>query len=312
LRGPVALVCALLAGLIIVSACSSFEGSETAEADAEAAAESSTPDDAGVCMPPSCGGPSGRCGNVSACGLEFSCGECAPPFACVGGSCTCTGGADVCNAQGASCGEVDNGCGSATSCGSCSGVDSCQTKDGGLACAPGPCIDDPTAKTCLGRCRQGTNNCGKVITCGSCPNAELCGAQGNVNQCGCPARPLPLNQFYDGAGHFCYTQQASCPANFGFTGAVARLYSGVTEGLVPLYRCRKGFSFMLSTFTSCEGVPGYVLEGPVGACATAPSCGAALLRRYYNPTTMDFVHGLGTVAPPGYSAFGTPCYAWAP
>src|SRR4029079_18398273 len=122
-------------------------------------------------------------------------------------------------------------------------------------------------------------------------------------------RPLPIIQYTDGLGHFCVTQTNACPG--GPQAVVAKLYACITEGLTPLYRCHKGLSFFLTISTVCEQVPGYTLEGAIGACATTAACGALPLNRFYNPPTESLVYGFGTTAPPGFAAFGSACYAWA-
>jgi hypothetical protein len=307
LRGLLAVVGALSLGVVVIAACSSFGSGAGGESDAATGADAG--EEAGQCVPPACGGAGGRCGSVTACGLDFSCGECAPPYSCLNGTCTCSGTANVCADLGATCGEVDNGCNKTTSCGTCDAGDSCQTTDGGpLACGPGVCDEERAATTCATRCHQATNNCGKVVTCEGCQNAQLCGIE-KVNTCSCPARPLALNQFYDGAGHFCYSQQTACPGVF--TGAIAKIYGATTEGLVPLYRCHKGVAFMLTTSTGCEAIAGFTFEGKVGSCSKTPVCGAVPLYRFYNPTSGDVVHSRNAPAPPNYVPFGTVCHVWA-
>lgn len=291
-------VSACLVGVAYVCACTSF-GTDGAAVD---------PDAGATCAPPACGGAGGRCGTVSACGLEFSCGDCAPPYTCTGGTCTCTEPSGVCEAQAATCGEIDNGCGTGKSCGSCEAGTSCQTADGGLACASGTCAAESVAKTCSGKCIKGTNNCGSVVTCPECAGAKLCGADGKTNTCSCPARSVLLNQFTDGS-RFCYSTNAICIGNFQAT--IAKIYPTGTEGVVRLYRCHKGISFLLTTDSKCNSLPGYLLDGAIGACAPAPACGALLLHRYYRAGNEDFIHGFGPT-PPNYIPFGDVCYVWLP
>jgi hypothetical protein len=127
-----------------------------------------------------------------------------------------------------------------------------------------------------------------------------------------------LNQFYDGT-HLCYTQTTACPGVF--QGTIAKLYGGVSDGLVLLYRCRHVISgsasaFFLTTSASCEGLgpQGFVLEGAIGTCATSPVCGAVPLYRYYRPDIGDVLHSLSPTTPiPDYpAAIGIACYVWTP
>lgn len=306
MRGAAALAAALVViAASLPSACSTFGVEEAPDGGAADAA----------CAPPACGGAGGRCGKVDACGLTFSCGECAPPYACVGGTCQCVG-PDVCKEQSATCGSIDDGCNQSRSCGTCGAGMTCRSTDGGLACASGTCTAATQATTCKGKCNKATNNCGEVVTCGDCEPSALCGADGKANTCSCPPRTLPLNQFYDARyAHFCYSQDLSCPGTN--SGAIGRLYSVASPGLLTLYRCKHIISatssaFLLTTSTACEGLAGYFVEGSIGACAPRAVCGSLPLHRYYRPGNGgDWIHSFSATSPvAGYSPLGVACHAW--
>src|SRR5688500_7799813 len=53
---------------------------------------------------------------------------------------------EACSGLGASCGDLDNGCGKTLSCGACEAAATCQAGDGGFACSTTPCVSNP--QTC--------------------------------------------------------------------------------------------------------------------------------------------------------------------
>ncbi len=92
-----------------------------------------------------------------------------------GGGCEPT----TCAAQGAECGELDDGCGNKLSCGTCS--------QAGAACQGNKC--ECTPKTCesLGwTCGSGSDGCGGTLSCGTCTSGEVCGGDGTPHKCGQP------------------------------------------------------------------------------------------------------------------------------
>lgn len=314
MRG-LAFVCALLGGAVTCAvACASFDSAgDTSDGGGDV--------DAGAaCTPPACGGAGGRCGKIQACGLEFSCGDCAPPYGCVDGTCRCTAAStsELCSAAAATCGDVDDGCGQLETCGACEAGTTCQSLDAGLSCATGGCTPEPISTSCKDKCKKATNNCGTVVPCAGCAGNKLCAADGKANTCACPPRTSPIVQYYDAnESHLCYTQATACPG--ARQGAIAKIYAAASDGLTLLYRCRlplspTASSFFLTTSASCEGLKGYLLEGAIGACTTSTACGATPLYRYYRPGGGgDFVVSLAPTSPlPGYVPFGIACNVWAP
>jgi hypothetical protein len=322
-RGRFLQVCAMLAfALATHAACSSFDTADDRVIDsAEGGADSGDGGtaEAQACTPPSCGGPGGRCGLVKACDLEFSCGECAAPYACVEGSCRCAGASDTCAKQSATCGELDDGCGTSANCGGCDAGTSCQRLDGGLACATGACVPEAPDITCKGKCNTATNNCGSSVKCSStCADSKLCGADGKASSCSCPPRQLPINQFYDSStGKFCYSQALACPG-VAFPGTIATTYAITTSELVALYRCRHVISttasyYLLTTAPNCENPAAFYNEGVIGACAKTPLCGAVPLYRHFTSLNGgNLVHSFDPNPPPNYAPLGMACYVWKP
>ncbi len=300
-------VALLLIAVAAVVACSPFGGT-----DAPAPGDAATGDAAATCVPPTCGGPSGRCGSVDACGLTFSCGDCAAPFACVNGTCTCAAPAK-CDTLGAACGTFSDGCGNTLECGGCDAGGSCQsTTDAGYACSSAPCIPNDTATTCKGHCQTVPNNCAKAVNCGvSCGGSQICGV-GAPTSCGCPPRTLGLFAFHatSGNGFHCYgTITAQCP-NDPVDGQVGTMHNQAYGSLVPLSRCHgANDSFLLATTSNCNGVAGYTYEGVIGFCSPTPTCNSFPLVAYISGGGDLIYLPAGSVVN-GYTAVGTVCNIW--
>jgi hypothetical protein len=174
----------------------------------------------GLCEapPPECadadGGVGSKCGALpNACGSgNVQCGGCTGLATCNKGACTgCT--APSCN--GATCGEVSNGCGPKVSCGTCPMGEDCYN---GSCCTEKTCaeiLDAGGAPSCL----PVDVGCGKQRTCAPCGGTEVCESDGgccqpltcaDVPDAGCD--PVDLGC---GVKKTCYTCQSSdfCQSN---------------------------------------------------------------------------------------------------
>jgi hypothetical protein len=95
---------------------------------------------------------------------------------CTGGVCGCA--PRTCTSLSSACGRLDDGCGGAHDCGTCSTGDVCANNQ----CIPQSC----TPKTCAqanAQCGQVPDGCGGHLECGSC-DAGTCGGGGTANKCG--------------------------------------------------------------------------------------------------------------------------------
>ncbi len=298
----------LLIAVAAVVACAPFGGSDAPTAGDAAVGDAA----AAACVPPTCGGPSGRCGSVDACGLTFSCGDCAAPFACVNGTCKCAAPAK-CDQLGATCGTFADGCGDTLECGGCDAGGSCQsTADAGFACSSAPCVANDTATTCKGHCQTVPNNCAKSVQCGvSCGGTQICGV-GAATSCGCPQRTLTLFAFHDpgNSGFHCYGSSAPQCANEPLDGKVGTMHNQAYANLVPLSRCHgSNGTFLLSATGNCNGLAGYSYEGVVGFCSPNPVCNSFPLVVYISASGDLIYLPAGSVVN-GYTAVGTVCHIW--
>jgi hypothetical protein len=292
------------------------DGSSTQAVDAGGGGgDAQAPADGAACMPPACGGAGGRCGKVDACGLTFSCGDCAPPYSCVAGTCQCEGDAS-CGARSAACGTFDDGCGTKFTCGTCdAGPAYCQEQGAGYICGSAPCVPNPKETTCSGKCMTVTDNCGQSVDCGTTCNStsppELCVAasQGAGASCSCPARQLPLDEFLLNAKH-CYDAAMVSTECNGQGAQIAKMYSAAYPGLVPLYRCThnpQNHTYLETTSATCEGSTEFMEAVQIGYCApaNATTCGAVPLYRYAansaGGTGSDRVLTLAATAPFGFA-----------
>ena len=126
--------------------------------------------------------------------MIFDLGSCVTPPVCVPKTC-----AD----QGATCGEIGDGCGS--------NVLSCGTCPAGQMCIGGRCSSNGcTPLTCADQgfvCGMQGDGCGNTIDCGSCKSGEVCGG-GGPGQCGngictpttCAAADAACGTIGDGCG----------------------------------------------------------------------------------------------------------------
>jgi hypothetical protein len=288
--------------------------------DAGGGGDAQSQADGAACMPPACGGAGGRCGSVDACGLTFSCGDCAPPFTCMGGTCQCEGDAS-CAARGATCGSFDDGCGTQFSCGQCdAGPSYCgQQGGGGFVCGSAPCVPNPQATTCSGKCSSVTNNCGQTVNCGTACNgtspSQLCASApgGGTSTCSCPTRTSPLDEFVTNGKH-CYDDTplaTQCANGAASPSTIAHLYSAQYPGLVPLYRCHhvapQNGTYLVTTSSNCELAGTWAGATQIGYCApaNASTCGAVPLYRYTASAggqggADDHVLTTSATAPTGY------------
>jgi hypothetical protein len=194
-----ALVLLLVAGLAggcgtgAITSAGGGDGGSQGSSEAGVGADASPPDTAatrdGGCTPATCAALGKNCGAVSdGCGTMLSCGTCAAPETCGGGSpgvanvcgvgpCTPT----TCSAEGKNCGTIGDDCGGTLECGTCTAPESCG--GGGTpnvcgGCTPGTCVT-------LGKnCGSISDGCGGTLECGSCTTPETCGGGGIANVCG--------------------------------------------------------------------------------------------------------------------------------
>jgi hypothetical protein len=133
-------------------------------------------------------GPCGTCTNPQYCGATASnkCGGNNGMGADGGSLFTCT--PKGCAAQGATCGNLGDGCGGTTGvCGTCTNPQFCGgggpnqcggnnglNPDGGIACTPKTCANYPS-----GTCGPQSDGCGGMTpNCGTCTNPQFCGGGG--------------------------------------------------------------------------------------------------------------------------------------
>ena len=95
----------------------------------------------------------------------------------------------TCEAEGANCGEIEDGCGGTLDCGFCSGGLSCG--GGGVENVCGGRVRC-TAATCTelsAQCGTTSDGCGAELDCGYCRGGATCGGAGTANTCGALCTP---------------------------------------------------------------------------------------------------------------------------
>ena len=174
--------------------------------------QSSTPSQDDICtgcMPKTTCPAGDDCGTVpDGCGGVVSCGACAAPKTCGGGTpsnpnqCGCTP-LTQCPA-GQSCGSASDGCGGMLACGTCTAPLTC-----GGGGKPGVCGAGCLPKTCAAEgfnCGMQSDGCTGMIDCGSCAAPETCGGGGKPGVCGIGCTPVTCQAL----GFNCGLQSDGC------------------------------------------------------------------------------------------------------
>jgi hypothetical protein len=126
-----------------------------------------------------------------------------------------------CQELGANCGEIDDGCGTKVSCGTCAPGQVCGG-GGTNKCGAEPCT--PTTCAALkATCGSFPDGCSSTLECGTCQAPETCGGGGTANKCGCTktscsAAGAECGSLGDGCGGTlscgsCAQPAATCKAN---------------------------------------------------------------------------------------------------
>jgi hypothetical protein len=230
--------------------------------------QSTTPakDDICACTPITACPAGDNCGTISnGCGGTLSCGTCAAPQTCGGGTpsnpnvCGCTP-ITACPA-GDNCGTISNGCGGTISCGAaCAAPQTC-----GGGGTPNVCGCTP-ATTCPAGDNCGTvpNGCGGTVSCGTCSGTQTCA--NNVCSACVPITSCP-------AGDNCGTISNGCGGTISCGAACASPQTcggGGTPnvcGCTALAACPAGSN----CGTLPNGCGGTLLCG--GACSSPQTCG---------------------------------------